>query len=62
MNMEMIAIGLGSYVLGSIPFGVLVGRLKGIDPRTSGSGNIGATNVARLMGWQSGLTVLVWIC
>ena len=39
-----------AYILGSIPFGLLVGKAKGIDPRTSGSKNIGATNVGRLLG------------
>ena len=39
-----------AYLLGSIPFGLIVGRAKGIDPRKSGSGNIGATNVGRLLG------------
>jgi len=39
-----------SYLVGSIPFGVIVGRLRGFDPRAVGSGNIGMTNVARAGG------------
>jgi acyl phosphate:glycerol-3-phosphate acyltransferase len=39
-----------AYLLGSIPFGLIVGLSKGIDPRKTGSGNIGATNVGRLLG------------
>jgi glycerol-3-phosphate acyltransferase PlsY len=39
-----------AYVVGSIPFGLMVGLAKGIDPRKIGSGNIGATNVGRALG------------
>jgi glycerol-3-phosphate acyltransferase PlsY len=39
-----------AYVLGSVPFGLIVGLAKGIDPRKAGSGNIGATNIGRLLG------------
>ena len=38
------------YLIGAIPFGLIVGWMKGIDVRKSGSGNIGATNVGRLLG------------
>ncbi|MDT8325661.1 MAG: glycerol-3-phosphate 1-O-acyltransferase PlsY [Bacteroidota bacterium] len=49
-----------SYIVGSIPTGLLVGRwLKGVDIRTQGSGNIGSTNVMRTLGWKLGLLVQV---
>lgn len=41
---------LASFLLGSIPFGLLVGRTHGIDVRTIGSGNVGAMNVGRILG------------
>ena len=48
-----------SYLLGSIPFGYLVGRMGGIDIRRWGSKNVGATNVARIMGVRRGVLVFV---
>jgi glycerol-3-phosphate acyltransferase PlsY len=54
-----IALVIGAYLLGSIPFGLIVGRRRGVDVRQVGSGNIGATNVARSLGKKLGLLVLV---
>ena len=47
-----------SYLLGSISAGFLVGSSAGVDVRGAGSGNIGATNVARTLGWKKGLVTL----
>ena len=49
---------VGPYLLGSIPFGYLVGRMGGIDIRRWGSKNVGATNVGRILGWRRGVLVL----
>ena len=45
---------LTAYMLGSIPFGLLIGMARGVDVRNRGSGNIGATNVWRLLGSRWG--------
>lgn len=50
---------LGAYLIGSIPTAYLVGRGNGVDLRTVGSGNLGATNVFRTLGWKWGLFVYV---
>ena len=47
--------GLAAYLLGAIPFGLLVARCKGVDIRTVGSRNIGATNVFRSVGKGPGI-------
>ena len=49
---------LAAYLLGSIPTGFLVAKARGIDIRTVGSGNIGATNVFRFLGKPAGIFVL----
>jgi acyl phosphate:glycerol-3-phosphate acyltransferase len=49
----------GSYLLGSIPVGYLIGRISGIDIRNVGSCNIGATNVVRVLGKRYGYTVFL---
>lgn len=50
---------LGAYVLGSIPTGLLIARARGVDIRSVGSGNIGATNVARAIGKPWAIFVLL---
>lgn len=53
---------IGAYLLGSIPTGLLLGRLYGIDVRKEGSGNIGATNLYRTVGRKVGIMTLVGDC
>ena len=51
---------VGAYLIGSIPFGYLIGRMRGVDVRTVGSKNIGATNVYRTVGHKWGF--LAFFC
>jgi acyl phosphate:glycerol-3-phosphate acyltransferase len=46
------------YLLGSLPFGFLAGRMRGIDLRTVGSGNTGGTNAVRILGPRVGIPVI----
>jgi glycerol-3-phosphate acyltransferase PlsY len=56
----LILLLLGAFLLGAIPFGFLAGKLlKGVDLRTHGSGNIGATNTLRVLGTVPGIVVLL---
>lgn len=54
-----VALLLAAYLLGSVPYGYIVGRIRGLDVRQHGSGNIGASNVMRLLGVPAGILVLL---
>ena len=58
MIMEILLI-LACYLVGAIPFGLLIGRIVGADVRKEGSGNIGATNVSRVLGKKLGVVTLI---
>jgi glycerol-3-phosphate acyltransferase PlsY len=55
----LIAVVVVSYLVGAIPFGYLVARARGVDILRQGSGNIGATNVGRILGRWWGVLVFV---
>ena len=57
--MSIILVILTSYILGSMPFSLWLGKLRGVDIRRVGSGNIGATNLARALGPRWGLLAFV---
>ena len=60
MTMEFAAAIIASYLLGSIPAAYIAGKSKGVDLRKHGSGNLGATNVIRVMGAKIGMLVFAF--
>jgi acyl-phosphate glycerol 3-phosphate acyltransferase len=54
-----VALLAAAYLVGALPFGYLIGRLRGVDLFKEGSGNIGATNVGRVLGRRFGILVFV---
>lgn len=60
MTAELVAVVVIAYLLGSIPFGLIIGKLKsGVDIREQGSGRTGATNLMRVAGTRLGVLALV---
>jgi len=57
-----ITLVIAAYLIGSIPTGLLLGKAFGVDVRSTGSGNIGATNVYRTLGRKVGVMTLVGDC
>ena len=48
-----------AYICGSLPFGVVISHLQGVNIQQRGSGNMGFANVRRVLGWRAGLATLV---
>src|SRR5438876_11875969 len=59
LRMQLVLICLIAYLIGAVPFGYLIARWRGVDILKQGSGNIGATNVGRVLGKRFGLLVFV---
>ncbi|MCH2101762.1 MAG: glycerol-3-phosphate 1-O-acyltransferase PlsY [Planctomycetes bacterium] len=57
--MNHVLVFLGGYLLGSVSFALLLARARGINLRSVGSGNLGATNVSRALGARAGILVFL---
>lgn len=62
MPLPYVGFLLLAYFMGAIPFGVIIARSKGVDLRQRGSGNIGATNVGRVLGRRFGYVCFLLDC
>ena len=59
MNMNSIFVGVIGYLIGSISPSYFLGKLKGINVKENGSGNLGASNTVVLFGWKAGIFVAI---
>ena len=57
--MSVVLVILSGYILGSLPFSFWLGKLKGVDLQKVGSGNVGATNLARALGTSWGISAFI---
>ncbi len=62
MNTVNVLLPVVGYLFGAIPFGLIIGRCVGVDVRSQGSRNIGATNVSRVIGKRWGIVTLFCDC
>lgn len=58
-GVELVAAAVAGYLIGALPSGVMIGRLRGVDPRGSGSGRTGTTNALRTLGPALAVLVLL---
>ncbi|HAF70954.1 MAG: Glycerol-3-phosphate acyltransferase [Acetothermia bacterium 64_32] len=56
--LSIVLVAALGYLIGGVPTAYLAGRLRGVDIRTRGSGNVGGTNALRVLGWKVGLPVM----